>query len=78
MIKNNKILKIDLMKLIKSSVKGKRKEHKTGTTKIDWRKERNLDFLSPGKKSCLFSLFHRKKLTRDRNSGKNDVTQVTA
>ena len=38
-----------------------RKEHKkTGTKKIDWRK-RNLDFLSPVKKSCLFSLFYRKE-----------------
>ena len=72
---NNKILKIDLMKLITLSVKGKRKEHKkTGTKKIDWRKERNLDFLSP----CLFSLFHRKKLTCDRKSRKSYVTQVTA
>ena len=58
----DKILKIDLMK--QSSVKGMRKEHKkTETKKIDRRKERNLDFLSPGKKSCLFSLFYRKKLT---------------
>ena len=36
-------------------------ELKTGTKKIDRRKERNLDFLSPGKKTCLFSLFHRKE-----------------
>ena len=76
---NNKILKIDLMKLIKSSVKGMRKEHKkTGTKKIDRRKERNLDFLSPGKKILFFSLFQRKKLTHDQKSGKNEVTQVTA
>ena len=76
---NNKILKIYLMKLIKSSVKGIRKEHKkTGIKKIDRRKDRNLDFLSPRKNSCLFSLFHRKKLTCDQKSGKNVVTQVTA
>ena len=76
---NNKILKIDLMKLIKSSVKGMRKKlKKTGTKKIDRKKDRNLDFLLPGKQSCLFSLFHRKKLTHDQKSGKNEVTQVTA
>ena len=50
------------MKIIESSVKGMIKEHKKiGTKKIDRRKERNLDLLSPGKKSCLFYLFHRKE-----------------
>ena len=48
------------------------------TKKIDQRKERNLDFYHQVKISCLFSLFHRKKLTCDQKSGKNDVTQVTA
>ena len=38
---NNKILKIDLMKVIRFSVKGMRKEQKkTGTKKIDRRKEK--------------------------------------
>ena len=47
MIKNHKKLKIVLIKIIESSVKGMIKEHKkTGNKKIDWRK---------GKKSCLFS-----------------------
>ena len=39
-IKNNKLLKINLMKIIESSVKGIRKEHKkTGTKKTDQRNE---------------------------------------
>ena len=41
-INNNKILKINLMKVWKFSVRGMRKEYKkTGTKKIDRRKKRN-------------------------------------
>ena len=51
------------MTIIESSMKGMIKEHKkTGTKKkLDRRKERNLDFLSPVKKILLLSLFHRKE-----------------
>ena len=43
-------------------MKGMIKEHKkTGNKKIDQRKEKKIKFFSPGKKSYLFSLFHRQE-----------------
>ena len=79
-IKNHKKLKINLMKIIESSMKGMIKEHKkTGNKKIDWRKEKKIIlFFYPVKHPVYFLCSTEKKLTRDRKSGKNDVTQVTA
>ena len=60
-------------------MEGEIKEHKkTGTKKIERRKERKIRFFSPGKKSVLFSLFHRKETGQDQKSRKSDVIQVTA
>ena len=53
MINNNKKLKLDIMKITESSLKGMIKEHKKiGNKNIDWRKERNIRLFSPGKKFC--------------------------
>ena len=60
--KNHKKLKIHLMKIIEASVKGMIKEHKkTGYAITDRKKEKKIRFFSLCKKSCLFSLFHRKE-----------------
>ena len=57
MINNNKKLKLDIMKITESSVKGMIKEHKkTGNKNIDWRKERNIRLFSPIKNSVDFLL----------------------
>ena len=42
------------------------------------KKEENIDFFHPKKKSLFTFSSAEKKLTRDQKSGKNDVTQVTA
>ena len=43
-------------------MEGMIKEHnKAGNKKIDQRKEKKIRIFSPGKNSCLFSLFHRKE-----------------
>ena len=42
------------------------------------KKKENLDFFSLGKIPVYFLCSIEKKLTCDQNSGKNDVTQVTA
>ena len=77
-IKNNKILKINLIKLITFSVKGMIKEHKkTGTKKIDRRKKRNLGFLSPGKNPVYFLCSTERNWHVIKRAG-SDVTQVTA
>ena len=79
MIKNNKTLKIDLLKITESSVKGMIKEHKkTGNKKINWRKERKIRFFSPVKNLVDFLCSIEKKLTHDQKSRKSEVTQVTA
>ena len=42
------------------------------------KKEENIDFFQPQKKSLFTLLSTEMKLTRDQKSGKSDVTQVTA
>ena len=50
------------MKITESFEEGTIKKHnKTGNKKIDRRKEKKIRIFSPGKNSCLFSLFHRKE-----------------
>ena len=69
-------MKIDLTKITECSVKGTIKEHKkTGNKKIDLRR---FFLFNPLKNPADFLCATEKKLTRDENSGKNDVTQVTA
>ena len=80
MVKNHKKLKMDLMKIIESSMKGMIKEHKKiGNKKIDRRKERKLDFFFHLVKNPVYFLCStKKKLTPDLKIGKGDITQVAA
>ena len=71
-INNNKKLKINLMNITESSMKGMIKKHKKTRNKlIDWRKERNVRFFfHPLKTLVDFLCSTEKKLTLDQNRGR--------